>query len=206
MSRPSKKLGQALKRIFDLISSAIGLLVLSPFFLILIILIRLDSPGPAFYRPVRTGRFGVPFRIWKFRTMYLDSDKLGGTTGANDPRVTKIGRGLREYKIDELPQLINVITGDMSLVGPRPELEEHTSAYSQDEQQILKVRPGITDESSMRFHNLGELVGDDDPHRVFIEKFRAEKNQLRLDYVKTQSFSGDMRILFRTLKLVIARR
>lgn len=138
--------------------------------------------------------------------MYLNSDKLGGTTGANDPRVTKIGRFLRKYKIDELPQLINVITGDMSLVGPRPELEEHTSAYSTDEQQILKVRPGITDESSMRFHNLGELVGDDDPHRVFIEKFRAEKNQLRLDYVKNQSFSGDMRILFRTLKLVIARR
>ncbi len=206
MSRPSKISSRALKRIFDLISSAIGLVVLSPFFLILIILIRLDSPGPAFYRPLRTGRFGVPFRIWKFRTMYLNSDKLGGTTGANDPRVTKIGRFLRKYKIDELPQLINVITGDMSLVGPRPELEEHTSAYSTDEQQILKVRPGITDESSMRFHNLGELVGDDDPHRVFIEKFRAEKNQLRLDYVKNQSFSGDMRILFRTLKLVIARR
>jgi lipopolysaccharide/colanic/teichoic acid biosynthesis glycosyltransferase len=197
---------EALKRIFDLISSAIGLVVLSPIFLILIVLIRLDSPGPAFYRPLRTGRFGVPFRIWKFRTMYIDSDKLGGTTGANDLRITKIGSWLRRYKIDELPQLINVITGDMSLVGPRPELEEHTSAYSPDEQQILKVRPGITDESSMRFHNLGELVGDDDPHRVFIEKFRTEKNRLRLDYVRNQSFSGDMRILFRTLKLVIARR
>jgi lipopolysaccharide/colanic/teichoic acid biosynthesis glycosyltransferase len=195
-----------IKRIFDFISSALGLLLLSPIFLLLIVLIRLDSPGLAFYRPLRTGLHGTPFRIWKFRTMYLDADKLGGTTGANDPRITKIGRFLRKYKIDELPQLINVVMGDMSLVGPRPELEEHTSAYTPEERQILSVRPGITDESSMRFHNLGELVGDDDPHRVFIEKFRAEKNQLRLDYVKNQSFSNDLRILFRTLKLVIVRR
>jgi lipopolysaccharide/colanic/teichoic acid biosynthesis glycosyltransferase len=138
--------------------------------------------------------------------MLVGSETLGGTTGKDDPRITRIGRFLRKYKIDELPQLINVLTGDMSLVGPRPDLKEHTSAYEGEEKLILSVRPGITDYASIRFHNLNDLVGSEDPHRVFIEKFRPEKNRLRLAYVKQQSLREDMNILFKTLACVILRR
>jgi lipopolysaccharide/colanic/teichoic acid biosynthesis glycosyltransferase len=138
--------------------------------------------------------------------MLVGSESLGGTTGKNDPRVTRIGKVLRKYKLDELPQLINVLTGEMSLVGPRPELDEHTSAYQGEEKLILSVRPGITDYASVQFRDLNELVGSDDPHRVFIEKFRPEKNRLRLAYVKHQSLGEDMKILFKTLTCVLSRR
>ena len=138
--------------------------------------------------------------------MLVGSESLGGTTGKDDPRVTQVGRFLRKYKFDELPQLVNVLTGDMSLVGPRPELEEHTSAYQGEEKLILSVRPGITDYASVQFHNLNELVGSEDPHRVFIEEFRPEKNRLRLAYVKQQSLREDMKILVKTLARVLLRR
>ena len=195
-----------LKRCFDFVSAIVGLMVLSPLFLLISFSIKLSCPGPIFYRATRAGRYGEPFRIWKFRTMAVGSDRLGGTTGTNDPRVTGIGKVLRKYKLDELPQLINVLTGEMSLVGPRPELYEHTSAYQGEEELILSVRPGITDYASVRFHNLNELVGSDDPHRVFIEKFRPEKNRLRLAYVKKQSLREDMKILFETLTCVFLKR
>lgn len=197
---------ESVKRSVDLLSSALGLILISPLLLFIALAIKLDSPGPIFYRGVRIGRYGKPFRIWKFRSMLVGSDSLGGTTGKNDPRVTRIGKFLRRYKVDELPQLMNVLTGDMSLVGPRPELDEHTSAYEGEEKLILSVRPGITDYASVEFRNLNELVGSEEPHRVFIEKFRPEKNRLRLAYVKQQSLLEDMKILFKTLNCVILRR
>ena len=192
-----------LKRALDLAVSAIAIFLLSPVFVVVALLIRLDSKGPAFYRGTRIGQHGIPFRMWKFRTMHINSEKRGITTGQNDPRVTRIGKLLREHKIDELPQLINVLKGEMSLVGPRPDFEEHTSAYRGDEKLILTVRPGITDYASLRFHNLAELIGSEDPHRVYLEKFRAEKTRLRLAYVKRRSLGEDLRILFRTLMRVV---
>ena len=136
--------------------------------------------------------------------MTANSESKGITTAKNDPRVTRVGRFLRKHKIDELPQLINVLKGDMSFVGPRPDFEEHTSAYSDTEKVILTIRPGITDYASLRFYNLGDLVGSENAHQVFVERFRAEKNQLRVDYVKKQSLGEDARILFRTLLRVMA--
>ena len=192
-----------LKRALDLAVSAIAIFLLSPVFVVVALLIRLDSKGPAFYRGTRIGQHGIPFRMWKFRTMHINSEKRGITTGQNDPRVTRIGKLLREHKIDELPQLVNVLKGEMSLVGPRPDFEEHTSAYRGDEKLILTVRPGITDYASLRFHNLAELIGSEDPHRVYLEKFRAEKTRLRLAYVKRRSLGEDLRILFRTLMRVV---
>ena len=138
--------------------------------------------------------------------MFVNSERFGGTTGKDDPRVTRVGHLLRKYKLDELPQLANVLTGEMSLVGPRPELNEHTSAYRDDEKLILSVRPGITDYASVRFRNLNEMVGSDDPHGVFIEKFRPEKNRLRLAYVKQQSLVEDVKILFQTLTCIVLRK
>ena len=192
-----------LKRALDLAVSAIAIFLLSPVFVVVALLIRLDSKGPAFYRGTRIGQHGIPFRMWKFRTMHINSEKRGITTGQNDPRVTRIGKLLREHKIDELPQLVNVLKGEMSLVGPRPDFEEHTSAYRGDEKLILTVRPGITDYASLRFHNLAELIGSEDPHRVYLEEFRAEKTRLRLAYVKRRSLGEDLRILFRTLMRVV---
>jgi lipopolysaccharide/colanic/teichoic acid biosynthesis glycosyltransferase len=193
------------KRVCDVVISFAGLLLLSPLFLIVAIWIRLDSKGPAFYKSVRIGQYGVRFRMWKFRTMRIGAKRQGITTGKDDPRVTRAGKFLRKSKIDELPQLVNVLKGDMSLVGPRPDFEEHTSAYQGEEKLILTVRPGITDYASLRFHNLGDLVGSENPHRVYVEQFRDEKNRLRLAYVRQRSFGEDLRILFKTLFRVIAR-
>lgn len=197
---------ESVKRSFDFVFSAVGLVFLSPLFLAVSVAVKLDSKGPVFYRGERIGRYAKPFRMWKFRTMRLNSDELGVTTGKNDPRVTRVGKFLRRHKIDEFPQLINVLIGDMSLVGPRPEFLEHTAAYTGEEELILTVRPGITDYASLRFRNQDELVGSQDPHRVFIEKIRPEKNRLRVAYVKRQSLSGDLKILIQTILAVVGRR
>jgi len=195
-----------MKRSFDLICAIVGLIVLSPIFLLIAIGIKLDSRGPVFYRGVRIGLYGVPFRIFKFRTMQPDAELVGSTsTGHNDPRITPIGKWLRPLKLDELPQLINVLRGEMSVVGPRPEVEEHTAAYSEEEKIILSVRPGITDYASIHFYNLNELVGSDDPRRVFIEKYRAEKNRLRVVYVRNHSFWIDLNLIIRTIARMFSR-
>lgn len=189
-----------MKRTFDVVFSLAGVVFLAPLFILIGIVIRVDSPGPVFYRGMRVGFRGRKFRIFKFRTMVADAEMRGGTSTAHrDVRITRIGHFLRRYKIDELPQLFNVIRGEMSLVGPRPEVEEHTCCYTEEEQVILSVRPGITDNASIRFVNLGELLGTENPDRVFIEKYRDEKNRLRVEYVKTRSFLGDVGIIFRTL-------
>ncbi|HYX29719.1 MAG TPA: sugar transferase, partial [Pyrinomonadaceae bacterium] len=133
-------------RLFDIIVSLLGLIFLAPVLIMIAVAVKLDSRGPVFYRGKRTGRDGVPFRIFKFRTMILDADQMGGSsTAARDFRVTRVGHFLRRYKLDELPQLLNVLKGEMSIVGPRPELEEHTSVYTEEERVALTVRPGITD-------------------------------------------------------------
>lgn len=187
------------KRLFDVVVGFIGLLLLSPFFLLTGFLIKLDTRGPIFYRGVRTGRFGRPFRIFKFRSMVVNAEHKGGTTtGKDDPRVTRVGQFLRKYKLDELPQLINVVLGDMSLVGPRPEVQEYTDLFTEEERRILTVRPGITDWASIEFNNLQEHVGSEDPDRVFREKILPQKNALRLKYVNHQTFWSDIRILLKT--------
>ena len=196
-----------MKGAFDLLFAALGLVLLAPIFFVIALLIKLDSRGAVFYRGERVGQHGRPFRIFKFRTMRPDAEVVGGTsTGHNDPRVTRVGRWLRAYKLDELPQLLNVLRGEMSIVGPRPEVEEHTSAYTEEEKIILSVLPGITDYASMRFINLSELIGSDDPHRVFLERYRSEKNRLRVAYVRQRSFLGDLGIILRTFGKLLVRR
>ncbi len=181
-----------------------GLVLLTPVLAVIAMAVKLTSAGPVFYRGVRVGRGGRRFRIFKFRTMVENAEQLGGTTtGANDSRVTDLGRFLRAHKLDELPQLINVIAGQMSLVGPRPEVPEYADAYSDEERLILSVRPGITDLSSLQFIDLQAHVGTDDPDRVFQEKVLPEKNRLRIEYVKTRSFGKDLHILWLTLMHVL---
>jgi lipopolysaccharide/colanic/teichoic acid biosynthesis glycosyltransferase len=194
------------KRVFDVTAAAIGLVVFMVPLSLIALGIKAGSRGPVFYRGVRIGRFGRPFRIYKFRTMVPDAERRGTATGHNDARITTAGRWLRRYKLDELPQLINVLKGEMSLVGPRPEVEEHIAVYSAEEQLILTAIPGITDLSSLRFVRLGELLGTDDPNKVFIEHYRAEKNRLRLEYVRTRSFLLDLKIIFQTLWAITGRR
>ena len=187
------------KRIFDIVVTLALLLIALPFALISIAGILMTSPGPVFYLGQRTGLKGRSFRIFKFRTMIVDAErKGGGTTALADPRIFAFGRLLRRYKLDELPQFLNVLRGEMSLVGPRPELPVYTERYTEKERAILSVRPGITDLSSIRFSSLDEIVGAHDADRAFEEKVLPEKNRLRLQYVQTRSFAGDIRILFMT--------
>jgi lipopolysaccharide/colanic/teichoic acid biosynthesis glycosyltransferase len=187
------------KRVFDVLGALFGLIVLSPLLLLIAVGVKLGSRGPVFYRGVRAGRYGRPFKTFKFRTMVPDAERLGGlSTAKNDPRVTRVGRFLRKYKLDELPQLLNVLKGEMSIVGPRPEMPEYTSLYTGEEKLILTVRPGITDYASIEFSNLGEILGDEEPDRVYEEQIRPIKNALRVKYVKEQSFWVDIGIIFRT--------
>ena len=197
----------ALKRTFDVVAALIGLIVLGPVFIVIAMLVKLSSHGPALYQGVRTGRNGRPFKMLKFRTMIVGADKAGGTsTGQEDPRVTSIGWVLRRYKLDELPQLINVLWGEMSIVGPRPEVEEYTRLYDEREQIILSVRPGLTDYASIHFINLAETLGSKDVDRVYAEEIRPIKNQLRVKYVQERSFWVDLKIILKTLRRILARR
>ena len=195
-----------MKRVFDFSLSLTGLILLSPLMLLIALAVKLSSPGPVFYRGTRTGRFGKPFRIFKFRTMVANAEKLGGTTtGREDSRLTKIGRIVRSCKFDEIAQLINVLKGDMSFVGPRPEVEEYTRLFSEEEKRILSVRPGITDLSSLKFHDLQAHVGSDDPDKVFRESILPQKNALRLQYVNERSFHGDLAIILQTFFVLVTR-
>lgn len=189
-----------LKRAFDIVFSLIGLVLALPLMLILAIWIKLDSKGPVFYRGVRTGRFGKPFRIFKFRTMAHNSQASGAMCCPDDdPRITRAGRFLRRFKLDELPQLINVLVGDMSFVGPRPEVEAYTKIYTEEEREILSVRPGITDWASIKFRNQGELLaGKEDPDAYFREHILPEKNRLRLEYARKHNLWTDLKILCST--------
>jgi len=194
-----------IKRVFDILGSLMGLVVLSPVFLVVSVWIKIDSGGPVFYRGLRAGLFGKPFHIFKFRTMVVNADQIGGpSTPENDPRITRVGARLRRYKLDELPQLINVLRGEMSVVGPRPEVFSETQDYTAEERRLFEVRPGITDWASIRFRNEGEILcGSSDPHNLYQEKIRPEKIRLGLAYVDRRSSAVDIRILFETLRVLL---
>ncbi len=196
------------KRLFDFIGSLLGLIVLSPLSLLLALLIKLDSPGPVFYRGVRIGRFGKPFRIFKFRTMVMNADKIGGpATPDGDQRVTRMGAFLRNYKLDELPQLLNVLKGEMSLVGPRPEHDFYFQYYSKEEKDaVLSVRPGMTDYGSLHFHDEGKLIVGADPSAVYIQNIKPEKVRLQLKYIRNQSLMRDVQIIFGTIAIILRTR
>jgi lipopolysaccharide/colanic/teichoic acid biosynthesis glycosyltransferase len=194
-----------LKRLFDFLASIIGVTLLLPIFAVVALAIKLDSPGQVFYRGLRAGRHGKPFRIFKFRTMVMNAHNLGGpSSSADDPRITRVGDFLRRYKLDELPQLLNVLKGEMSLVGPRPEVVEEVELYTDEEKRLLGVRPGITDWASIRFRNEGEILrGSVDPHAAYREKIRPEKIRLGLEYVRRHSFMTDCKIILMTLKAIV---
>jgi len=172
------------------------------------VLIKRDSKGPILFRGVRVGLNGNAFKIYKFRTMVVDAEKLGGpSTSDDDPRITKTGNLLRKFKLDELPQLINVLKGEMSFVGPRPEVPMEVKTYNDEEKRILAVKPGITDYASLKFHNEGEILkGSEDPHQAYREKIRPEKLRLGLKYVDSQSFRVDMKIIIQTLSALTRTR
>jgi lipopolysaccharide/colanic/teichoic acid biosynthesis glycosyltransferase len=195
-----------LKRVFDVIIAGTLFLLTLPIWVIVASGIYCSSPGPVLYWGTRTGWRGRPFRILKFRTMVVDAERQGGgTTALNDPRIFSFGRFLRDYKIDELPQLLNVLRGEMSLVGPRPELHKYTERYSAEERAILSVLPGITDYSSIRFSALDQMVGESDADGVFERCVLPEKNRLRLKYVRTRSFWVDVKILVLTVWCVVRK-
>lgn len=190
----------AAKRAFDAVAAAAGLIVLSPVIAGIAIAIKRGSKGPLLYKGTRVGMNGQPFHMLKFRTMVIDADKIGGSsTPEDDPRITPIGKTLRKYKLDELPQLINVLKGDMSFVGPRPQVQWAVDLYTPEEREILTVRPGITDEASLKFSNEAEILkGSKDPDKDYIEKIHPEKMRLSREYVRNRSFSGDLSIIART--------
>ena len=196
-----------LKRLFDILFSAFGLIVMSPPLIFSAIAIKLDSEGPVFYRGKRIGRYGKPFRIYKFRTMVVNAEKLGGpSTADDDPRITKIGHLLRKLKLDEVPQLINVLIGEMSFVGPRPEVQHYVDMFTEEEKAILDVRPGITDWASLWNPDEGAILkGSQDPEKAYMEKIRPEKLKLQLKYVKKNSFWIDLKIILLTLKTIMIR-
>ena len=189
------------KRLFDIVSSGIGLLYLAPVFVVMAIWIKLDSRGPVFYRQTRVGRYGRDFRIFKFRSMRVGSDKGRQiTVGERDPRITRSGYFIRRYKIDELPQLINVFLGDMSIVGPRPEVRKYVDLYSEEQRKVFQVRPGITDLASIKYRNENELLSQvDDPDTYYIDVIMPDKLAINLEYIRHQSFMGDIKIIFNTL-------
>lgn len=197
-----------MKRAFDIISSGLGLIVLSPLFLVLAIWIKLDSKGPVFYRQVRVGYKNKDFRIFKFRSMRVGADKGSLVTiGGHDPRVTRSGYFIRKFKFDELPQLINVFVGDMSLVGPRPEVRHYVDYWTPEQMHVLDVRPGITDPASIKFRNENELMEQaEDPEKFYIEVIMQEKINLYLEYVEKHSFLYDLGLIFKTFWVIVKER
>lgn len=196
-----------MKRLFDIILSSLGLLILSPIFAIVAIWIKLDSYGPIFYRQVRVGRYNQDFRIFKFRSMRVGSDKGSLVTiGGRDPRITTSGYFIRKFKIDELPQLINVLIGDMSLVGPRPEVRHYVNYWTPEQMHVLDVRPGITDPASIKFRNENELLEKaENPEKYYIEVIMQEKIRLYLEYVNQHNLFYDLKIIFQTFWAIIAK-
>lgn len=196
-----------MKRLSDILASGLGLVCLSPLFAAVAVWIKLDSRGPVFYRQVRVGRGNKDFRIFKFRSMRPDSDKHGLiTVGGRDPRVTRSGYYIRKYKLDELPQLINVFIGDMSLVGPRPEVRKYVDMYNPDQLHVLDVRPGITSLASLRYRNENEVLAKaEDPDKCYIEKVMPDKLAIDLEYVKKANLWNDIKLIFSTFREIITK-
>lgn len=196
-----------IKRIFDLVFSLIGLLLLAPILLLIAVLIKLDSKGPVLFIQNRVGRNNIDFNIFKFRTMHIKSENKGLLTlGNNDSRVTRIGYFLRRYKIDEFPQLINILKGDMSFVGPRPELRYYVNFYNDDDMQIFKVRPGITGLASLKYRNEVELLkAAENPEEFFISTIIPDKLRFNKMYIKKRNFFFDLKLIFLTIIKVITK-
>lgn len=194
-----------LKRIFDIVFSFIGLLLMLPFLLIISLFIIVNDGFPVFYFQERIGKNNIPFKLFKFRSMYKDADKKGLlTVGGRDPRVTPIGYYIRKYKLDELPQLLNVLIGDMSLVGPRPEVKKYVDLYNTEQQQVLSVKPGITDLASIHFINENELLAQSqEPEKTYINEIMPKKLKLNLDYIAQQSIITDFKIILQTILKIV---
>ena len=192
-------------RFFDFILSLVGLVVLAPIFIVLAIWIKIDSKGPVFYKQVRVGQNGIDFGLFKFRSMVVDADKKGLiTVGGRDPRITRSGYFIRKYKLDELPQLINVLLGDMSLVGPRPEVRKYVELYTDEQQKVLSVKPGITDYASIEYMDENEVLGEsNDPEKTYIEEIMPEKIKYNMKYIQNKNVSEYFKIIFLTLLKIV---
>ena len=194
-----------MKRIFDLFFSFLGILFLLPIYIIIAILIKIDSNGDILYKQERIGKNGIPFYVLKFRTMIPNAFSKGAlTVGSRDPRVTDIGFYLRKYKLDELPQLFNVFLGEMSFVGPRPEVKKYTDLYNAEQKKVLSVAPGITDYASIKFRNENDLLSEsDDPEKLYIDQIMPEKLNLNLKYINDNNVFKDIKIIFNTFYTII---
>ena len=192
-------------RFFDFILSLVGLVVLAPIFIVLAIWIKIDSKGPVFYKQVRVGQNGIDFGLFKFRSMVVDADKKGLiTVGGRDPRITRSGYFIRKYKLDELPQLINVLLSDMSLVGPRPEVRKYVELYTDEQQKVLSVKPGITDYASIEYMDENEILGkSNDPEKTYIEEIMPEKIKYNMKYIQNKNVSEYFKIIFLTLLKIV---
>ena len=192
-----------MKRLFDFFASLLGLIILSPLFIILALFVGLGSKGGVFYKQERVGKGNQNFLLYKFRSMIIDADKKGllsiGKDG-KDPRVTKVGYFIRKYKLDELTQLLNVLKGEMSLVGPRPEVRKYVELYTEEQKQVLSIRPGITDIASIKFRNENDLLAQSsNPEEYYIKEIMPQKLALNLEYIKTRTFCGDIKLIFKTI-------
>jgi len=196
-----------MKRVFDVIVSGIILLVFLPFGIVISVAIALGSRGGVFYRQERVGWKGKPFRLWKFRTMRKDADKLGKlTVGMRDPRITRVGYFIRKTKLDEFPQFINVLVGEMSIVGPRPEVKEYVDLYTPDQQIVLTVKPGITDYASLEYFKENELLGQsEDPRKTYIEEVMPAKIELNKKYIAKPTLGTDISIMWKTFLKIVSR-
>ena len=192
-------------RFFDFILSLVGLVVLALIFIVLAIWIKIDSKGPVFYKQVRVGQNSIDFGLFKFRSMVVDADKKGLiTVGGRDPRITRSGYFIRKYKLDELPQLINVLVGDMSLVGPRPEVRKYVDLYTDEQQKVLSVKPGITDYASIEYMDENEILGkSSDPEKTYIEEIMPEKIKYNMKYILNKNISEYFKIIFLTLLKIV---
>ena len=192
---------KAIKRVFDFVCSTLGIIILSPVFIIISIMIKKGSDGPVFFKQIRVGEGGKDFELLKFRTMVVDAEKLGKQiTVGNDNRITKIGSFLRKYKLDELPQLINVFKGDMSLVGPRPEVPRYVEMYNEVQRKVLEVKPGITDLASIRYKDENALLGEaENPEEFYIKTIMPDKLALNVEYIKKSNVFFDIYIIVKTI-------
>lgn len=192
-------------RFFDFVLSLVGLVILAPIFIVLAVWIKIDSVGPVFYKQIRVGQNGKDFGLFKFRSMVVDADKKGLiTVGGRDPRITRSGYFIRKYKLDELPQLINVLVGDMSLVGPRPEVRKYVELYDDEQNKVLSVKPGITDYASIEYMDENEILGKStDPEKTYIEEIMPEKIKYNMKYIRNRSLIEYFKIIFLTVLKII---
>ena len=195
-----------LKRLFDFFSSLTALIFLLPFFFIVALLIAIEGGFPVFFTQTRIGKNKIPFQLLKFRTMIKDADKLGKITiGKRDPRVTNIGHFLRSYKLDELPQLLNILKGEMSVVGPRPEVQEYVDLYTEEQNKVFLAKPGLTDYASLKYINESEVLAkSSDPNKTYIEEVMPAKLQLNLKYIEEQGLLTDLKIIFKTIGKIVS--